>query len=594
MTVLLLAFVPFATAQPWVNLVRVEAAMNVDALQPGAQAVVAVVLDIQHPYHAQSNTPLDETLIPTTVTLEADPRLTAYQAIYPPAIERTYEALGRLSLFEGRVVVFVPIEISRDAAPGEFVIRGNARVQVCDDQACFPPTDYAFEIPTNIVAAGSTVSPANAELFATFDPRVWAGVVPAGKIETSDSTATTAFGTDIRKMPLAGVIGIAFVVGLILNVMPCVLPVLPLKAMGFYEAAKLDRGKCFRLGLVFSLGMIATFAVLAGLVVGLAGVSRINWGEMFSNVYFAAIVSGILLVLAVGTFGVFEVLLPTKVYSFSPKHDTYGGNFFWGVLTAVLSTPCTFGAFAALIAFVLTQPAWVGIALLSTVGAGMASPYLVLSAFPQVAAKLPSAGPGANVVKQTMAFLLVATAIFFAAPLLPKALRGDVKWWLIFATVAAGCVFLVVKVAILMPRPRAIANASIFAVVVAGLALWITLIFTRPTGDWVAYSEAALAEARASGRVVVVKFTAEWCTNCKVVENTVFGSAETRRELQSQNVQLIKADLTDNDAPGWPALTALNPSGSIPFTAVYLPNESNPIKLTGIYTSTELLAAIRK
>src|SRR5207249_1206323 len=136
-----------------------------------------------------------------------------------------------------------------------------------------------------------------------------------------------------------------FVIGIIFNVVPCVLPVVPLKAMGFYEVSQHNRAKCLLLGIVFSIGLVASFAVLGLLVLVYR---KFSWGEQFSNVYFLTGIVVLLAVMGAGMLGAFNVGLPTSIYRITPRHDTYTGNFLFGVLTAVLSTPCTFGMFFGL------------------------------------------------------------------------------------------------------------------------------------------------------------------------------------------------------------------------------------------------------
>ena len=132
--------------------------------------------------------------------------------------------------------------------------------------------------------------------------------------------------------------------------MPCVLPVLPLKIMGFYEAAQHSRRRSIALGAVFSLGLVASFAVLAILVVGLR---TLEWGGLFQKTWFTVTIVIVLSAMALSLFGLFTVNLPTGIYQFSPRHDTYVGNFLFGILTAALSTPCTFGMFVGLLTWAL-------------------------------------------------------------------------------------------------------------------------------------------------------------------------------------------------------------------------------------------------
>ena len=225
----------------------------------------------------------------------------------------------------------------------------------------------------------------------------------------------------------------AFLAGIIFNAVPCVLPVLPLKAIGFYEVSQHNRAKCIAFGAVFSLGLIASFAALAMVIVVYKAVS---WGEIYSYAWFNIAIVSILLIMAIGTFGVFNVNLPTGIYNITPRHDTFFGNFLFGILTAVLSTPCTFGLFVGLLAWAVSQPALIGVTLVMTVGAGMAFPYFLLSAFPGVARKLPRTGPWSELVKQLMAFLLLGSAVYFARRFMQPYIGADGFWWTMFGVAA--------------------------------------------------------------------------------------------------------------------------------------------------------------
>ena len=144
-----------------------------------------------------------------------------------------------------------------------------------------------------------------------------------------------------------------------------------------------------------------------------------------------------------------------------------------------------------------------------------------------------------------------------------------------------------------MGSRRGIAISGVVAAVVVGACLYVTWGFANPPAGWTKFSDVALADARASQRPVLVKFTANWCANCQMVERTVFGTQEQVDAWASDfDVALIKADLSADDAPGWPLLSELNPARAIPFTAVYLPGEDQPRALPGIYGSDDLRAVL--
>jgi thiol:disulfide interchange protein DsbD len=586
--------------QPAGDLARLTPKLNFDRVQPGQQVVVALIVDVQPGYHAQSHKPLDKNLIPFVLSDLVVTPGTVFEPIYPEGHLESYPALGEMSVYSGQAVIYIPLQVAEDATAGSSVtIRGKATFQICDDQSCFPPEDREFELSVPVVGAGESVTPTSEELFADFDPTTWSNLqvatsdaqAPVESVVAGDATVSL-FGweIDLAKSGIWLILPLAFIAGIIFNIVPCVLPVLPLKAMGFYEVAQHNRAKCLALGIAFSLGIALTFATLAVLVLVLRW---FDWGQLFSQPWFALGIGIILIVMALYQFGVFEFAVPQSVYAITPRHDTYTGNVLFGILTAILSTPCTFGLFAGLLVWAVAQPAWIGVTTVTVTGIGMAFPYLVLSAFPEMARRFPRTGPWSELVKQAMGFLLLAIAAYFIRPLLPDAWRGPSFWWVIFGFIAAGGLYSIARaMQISKGRPRPIlVTAALSAIVIVPLAM-ITYGLANPPAGWVYYSPEVLAEARASNKPVLVKFTADWCANCQTVEQTVFGSQEEMDAWRDKGLVLVKADLTKQDAAGWPLLRELHKVGSIPFTAIYLPGDDQPRKLPGIYGARDIEAAL--
>ncbi|MEM7808348.1 MAG: cytochrome c biogenesis protein CcdA [Planctomycetota bacterium] len=569
------------------------AAANFDAVEPGQQVVVAVVLDVVDGWHAQSHEPLTDNLIPFRIAVDEGDAFTAYAPTYADGYIANYplispETGGDMSVYSGRTVHYVPLELAPDVE-GSVTISGIATLQVCDDQTCLAPEDVAWSVTLPIAEP----VPANTELFADFDPATWSDLKPidasTAETATSSDQAFDLFGwtIDLATLGPAAVLLFAFVAGIFFNIVPCVLPVLPLKIISFYETAQHSRAKCLAHGAAFSFGIVLTFAVLAMLIFVFKAIS---WGEIFSNPYFAAGVTIVLLVAAAYQFGLFTIMLPGRVYSAeasikSGRSATFG-NIAAGAFTAILSTPCTFGFFLAVLVWAGSQPAWLGVVTIIFVGAGMASPYLLLSAFPQVASSLPRSGQWSEAIKQATGFILIAVAAYFVRPLLPDVLRGPEVWWVIWACIAACGLFLVVS-AVRFKQPNAVVVTGVIALLLGGGTLPLAYRLANPPTGWVKFADADITTLQVDGPVVV-KFTADWCANCQTIEQLVFGTQDQMDALGEQGVALVKADLTKRDAPGWPLLAELNPARAIPFTAVYLPGESSPRKLTGIYDASEL------
>ena len=321
------------------------AVLDTSALRQGAKATAAIQLDIKAHYHAQSRTPSEEGLVKFDAAVEPHPGMTFGDPIFPKGKDESYKSAGGgkptvLNVYTGHVIVRVPIEVKPDAPLGKTTIKGTLSCQICDNVGlCFPPEDYPFTIETEIVPAGAAVEQVNQKVFEQAASPT-NGTAPAEGEAAQSDAATSAGPEQTFGGSLLGALGLAFVVGICFNAVPCVLPVLPLKAMGFYEVSQHNRARSLLFGAAFSLGVIASFAALGMLVVVWKSFA---WGELFSNPWFAGRWSVILAVMALNMFGLFTVNLPSGMYSFSPRHDTYVGNFLFGILTAALSTPCTFG-----------------------------------------------------------------------------------------------------------------------------------------------------------------------------------------------------------------------------------------------------------
>ncbi|HEY0008878.1 MAG TPA: protein-disulfide reductase DsbD domain-containing protein [Tepidisphaeraceae bacterium] len=561
---------PTAPASP-----TVKAVLNQDSLPQGGEAALAIVLDIPAGLHTQSHTPLDEFLIPLIIEVSNTPGIAPAPPVYPVGKRHTYPALGEVSVYEGRVTFYVPLKVNSDAPIGDVTISGVVNYQACTDKVCFPPAKLTYSVQTRITPAASTVAPANAEAFSDF------------QTQAAAATRTPAiFGWSFSSDAYALTFALALLSGVLFNIVPCVLPVLPLKAMSFYHVAQKDRARSMLLGAAFSIGIILTFGALAMIVLVF---QQAEWGQLFGKPWFVGTITLVLIAMAAGSFGLWEVVLPTSAYAFTPRQDTLTGNVLFGILTAILSTPCTFGLFIGLLIWAAAQPAWIGVSAVMTAGLGMALPYFILSATPELARKIPSTGPWSNVVKQLTGFLLLGVAAYFGRTLMPDALRGPMYWWALFAVVAAAGLFLIVRTIQLAPRTVPIAISIVLALAAVAPAAYFAKELTKPTVDWVQYTSTALDESRRTGQPVVVKFTADWCLNCQTIEATVFGDTKTQQRLREGKVISVKVDLTHTTAPGWELLRQLTPVAAIPFTAVYLPDEENPRVLTGIYSSKDLL-----
>ena len=359
-----------------------------------------------------------------------------------------------------------------------------------------------------------------------------------------------------------------FIGGFILNLMPCVLPVISLKIFGFIQQAGQSRQRILQSGLAFTAGIFAWFIGLALILIALKTAGHeISWAVQFTNPYFVLFMSVVVLVFALNLFGVFEISLPqsaTRGLLSASGAEGNAGSFFQGVFATVLATPCTAPFLGTALGFAFTQSAGVILAMFVAIAAGMSAPYFLLSAQPAWLRFLPRPGPWMVQVKQFMGFLLLATLLFLLYVL--GAQRGtDAVIW-------ASCFLLVISIVCWMKGAFITATASAKGRAIAVVAMAILLaaagfyfiggkfrstrldtIQSETVGDWRPFTPERLQEELSQGHLVFVDFTAAWCLTCKFNEASVLESAAVREAFQRHSVTKLKADWTNGD----PAITKL-------------------------------------
>jgi thiol:disulfide interchange protein DsbD len=395
-----------------------------------------------------------------------------------------------------------------------------------------------------------------------------------------------------------------FLGGLILNLMPCVLPVISLKIFGFVQQAGQSRQKIFRSGIAFTIGIFAWFIALAVLLIVLKGAgSDVTWGGFqFTNPYFVLALSVIVLVFALNLFGVFEVSLPQSVtrnlLSTSERKDLLG-SFFQGVFATVLATPCTAPFLGTALGFAFTQSAAIILAMFIAIAAGMSAPYLLLSAQPAWLRFLPRPGPWMVHVKQFMGFLLLATLLFLLYVVgAQRGLEGAI--W-------ASCFLLVISVACWMKGAFVVPTASavkrtvvlvLMLLLVIGSGVYfigdkfqsakIASLDSQIRGDWQPFTPERLQTELEQGRTVFVDFTAAWCLTCKFNEASVLEAQDVREAFQRHGIVKLKADWTNGDPVITKLLQHFGRPG-VPLYVLYPAKNEEPIVFPEVLTKGMLL-----
>src|SRR6476660_694655 len=360
-----------------------------------------------------------------------------------------------------------------------------------------------------------------------------------------------------------------FVGGFILNLMPCVLPVISLKIFGFVQQAGQSRARIFRSGLAFIAGIFAWFLGLAlVLVIIKSAGGQPVWAAQFTNPYFVLFMSAVVLVFALNLFGAFEINLPQWLSrrAVAAEGSMHGdaASFFQGVFATVLATPCTPPFLGTALGFAFTQSATVMLLVFGSIALGMSAPYFLLSAQPAWLKFLPKPGPWMVRVKQLMGFLLIATLLFLLSVLGAQRGVASLIWTCAFLLVLSVACWM--KGAFLTPlasaKTRGLVLVLMLVLVIGGGYYFIGDKFqsaaavANPTvsgGGWEKFTPERLASELQQGHSVFIDFTAEWCITCKFNESTVLETAAVQAAFSERQIVKLKADWTNGD----PAITKL-------------------------------------
>lgn len=413
--------------------------------------------------------------------------------------------------------------------------------------------------------------------------------VTAGEVAKL-AAAGSAAGT--AQLTTVAAIGLAFVGGIILNLMPCVFPVLFLKGLSLVQSSTEERGAIRRHGIVYTLGILISFwAIVAALLIVRAGGSEVGWGfQLQSPVFLTILASGIFL-FALSLAGLFDIGLSlTSVGGELAQKQGYAGSFFTGVLATVVATPCTAPFMGAAIGFAISQPAWVTFAVFTALAMGLAAPYLLLSFQPAWTRLLPRPGAWMEIFKQVTAVIFFATVVWLTY--VYGSLFGATGVYRV--SLLLMCFLLLTVAGWVLGKWPARWRSSIAAILIGVVALAVPLYQPKDTTlAWQPYSQQTLDQARAQGHPVFIDFTAAWCLSCQVNEKVVLKSADVQKEFRDKNVTLLRADWTQYDSEITKQLASVGRSG-VPTYVIYPTGAKSADVLPELLTKDIVLSALRK
>lgn len=524
---------------------------------------------------------------------------------------------------EGNISWTAPIT-SRGAGDFPTQIQGSVFAQACEADRCYAPQTYPFvatltqstaavsNVPVQLSRPGGAPPPADLMIGNTPNPEA-AGAFQLEQIEVEDTRNNTR--------SVWNVLPLAFFAGLLLNFMPCVLPVVGLKLLSFIQQADSDRKQILLMNLAYTGGLLTVMFVLATLAV-FAG---LGWGEQFSSATFTVTLSAVVFAFGLSFLGVWELPLPSIVGDASGKanQEGYAGAFSKGILSTLLATPCSGPFLGAALAWAVTQPTYLTYAVFGCVGVGMASPYLIVGMFPSLTRWLPKPGAWMIWFKQIMGFVMLGTVVYLMSfmpipSVVPTVLLllgiGVALWFAGHTPVYASFD--------VQFRTWGLAAAMILGTVSLSFG-WLDGImqqrFERAAQRWTArhpsltvaqakqpnqhgivwedYSAAKLEELIRSGKPVFVDFTADWCLTCKSNEAAAIDTPEVAAALAAGQVVALRADKTAPNPEVDRLLRQLgNAAASIPYYAFFSADSpGRPIVFDGVYTTPQpFVSAIQK
>lgn len=572
--VLLFSQVVFSAQSVSTETVSIALQTQYDSVKPGTTSAIAINFKCVGDWHYYATTRnLDTPDSKISIKASSDSDIKLYAPVFPEYTELDFYG-AMLDVYGGNFTVYIPFETAKDSQTLDTKIDVVISGQMCTDQLCSAPDTQTLDIAIKLSPDAAMDAPAF--------------VMPEFEKETTEaSTEETSSDDRWTKMSTTAALLIALLAGLTLNIMPCVLPVIPLKVLSLVEHAHKDRAKSAALGLAFCIGILLFFAILAGVNVSIkiAGDGQFSWGSHFQHPPVIISMSLVLVLLGLFMLGVFEIILPSWIAGKSGSGGGVTGSLAMGFFAGILSTPCSFGLLTGALIWAQTQNMFLGTFTIMLIGFGMAMPYLVLTIWPSLLKFLPKAGKWSEIFKQMTGFIMFVIAIFLLRAL-PK------EWFtniLYFCVILSFCVWMWAGwVTMVTPKKRKYIIRFIALVIVIPAGMWL---LPRPVTavQWRDYNRFEILSEVDSGKPVLIDFTADWCMNCLAVDKFIYGSKKVIKLISEKGVITYKADNSLADYPASIDRKNIYMEPGVPVTIFYIPGEKEPVKFRGVSFSDAII-----
>lgn len=582
-TTLAISFVlllwPNVLAQDPASVVEIRTVAPPEPLAPGKAAVIAVELSIANPYHINSDQPLEDYLIPTTLEFDPYPGLKFGKTTFPsPQIKKFSFSEAPMSVYEGTFRITAEVLADSSLAQKQVVVGGWVRYQACDDTTCLRPVKKTFSLKLSVAEAAQPPSVSRETSPPAESPKTPLPPVETPKRESNTSPAASA---DFGDRGFLVTLALVFLGGLALNLTPCVYPMIPITISYFGGQAQGRKGSVIAHSLLYVIGMAMTYSIL-GVVAAMTGGL---FGAALQYPPVLVFIALVMILLALSMFDVYEFRMPAFLNRLAGgSQKGFLGTFLMGLTVGIVAAPCIGPFVLGLLTYVGNKGnAFLGFILFFVLAIGMGIPFMVLGAFSGSIKRLPRSGAWMVWVRKIFGFILLAMAAYFLEPLFPNPLTYYLTLALIM--LLAGIYLAWINEVQGTGRGfaflRNIIGILFFALAlyaaVTGIETHVKKIQAGSAGEvgsaiqWFPYSEMMLSQAAQEGKPVFIDFYADWCAPCKELDAKTFSTPEVTG--RSKDFIMLKVDLTSTDDPqaealrkkyqvkGVPTLVFLKPDG---------------------------------
>ncbi|MCL4547192.1 MAG: protein-disulfide reductase DsbD [Bacteroidetes bacterium] len=559
------------------NIVKIKLESGQKKVQRNSQFKIAVKVAVENSWHINSNKPHEDFLIPTKV-VSTDKRFPLANVEYPKAQDITLGFSDQpVSVFEGDVVINLLVNIDKELLPGIYKIPIKVEYQSCNNQTCMPPTSVSdsFEITvTDEVAAANQADKETIKDVAQEQAPV---------VQQKDDNA---IASALENSGLFFSLFIIFLGGLALNLTPCVYPLIPITVGYFGGQSEGRTGKLFLLGILYVLGMALTYSVV-GVVTALSGAV---FGTLLQNSFVIIGIALLFVVLSLSQFGVYEFKLPDSwvAKAGGAKSGAFGA-FFMGLTMGIVAAPCIGPFVIGLVTYVAAKgDPYYGFLMFFVMALGLGTPYLILALFSGKIKRLPRAGDWMEGVKHVFGFLLLAMAIYFVGPLLPKSVNHFALP--VFGILAALFLLFIDKMANNIKGFRAF--KIIFSVIIIAVSVYALIPEKKNEPEWQRFTHAKYQESLKNHERMIVDFYADWCIPCKELDANTF--SDPRVVEISKRFTPYKVDMTKTLSDETEQLRNEFNVVGMPTVLIIDSNGKEVHRLTGFVDADEFLKMINE